>query len=85
MLQIQGRNVFTRLDESTLQTMADQTGGRYFNAQTETDLRAVYDDLSREHVIENKKTEVTFAFAAAALVLSMMAGGLGLVWFNRLP
>jgi Ca-activated chloride channel family protein len=85
VLQIQGRNVFTRLDEATLQAVAEQTGGQYFNAQTDTDLKAVYDDLSREHVIENEKTEVTFAFAAAALVLSMMAGGLGLVWFNRLP
>jgi Ca-activated chloride channel family protein len=85
VLQIQGRNVFTRLDELTLQQMADQTGGRYFNAQTDTDLKAVYEDLSRERVIENEETEVTFAFAAAALVLSMLAGGLGLVWFNRLP
>ena len=85
VLQIQGRNVFTRLDELTLQTMAEQTGGRYFNAQTDTDLRAVYEDLSRERIIENEETEVTFAFAAAALVLSMLAGGLGLVWFNRLP
>jgi Ca-activated chloride channel family protein len=85
ILQIQGRNVFTRLDEETLQQMADLTGGRYFNAQDETDLRQIYDDLSRERVIENKETEVTFAFAGAALALSVLAGGLGLVWFNRLP
>jgi Ca-activated chloride channel family protein len=85
VLQIQGRNVFTRLDELTLQTMADETGGQYFNAQTETDLRAVYDDLSRERIVENEETEVTFAFAAAGLALSLLAGGLGLVWFNRLP
>jgi Ca-activated chloride channel family protein len=85
VLQIQGRNVFTRLDEETLQSMAEVTGGRYFNAQDEGDLRQIYDDLSRERVFENKETEVTFAFAGAALALSMLAGGLGLVWFNRLP
>jgi Ca-activated chloride channel family protein len=85
VLQIQGRNVFTRLDELTLQAMAEQTGAQYFNAQTETDLQAVYRDLSRERVIENEETEVTFAFAGAALLLSMLAGALGLVWFNRLP
>ena len=85
VLQIQGRNVFTRLDETTLKGMADLTGGRYFNAQDEGDLREIYDDLSRERVIEDKETEVTFAFAGAALALSMLAGGLGLVWFNRLP
>jgi Ca-activated chloride channel family protein len=85
VLQIQGRNVFTRLDEATLKSMADLTGGRYFNAQDESDLREIYDDLSRERVVEDKETEVTFAFAGAALALSMLAGGLGLVWFNRLP
>jgi Ca-activated chloride channel family protein len=85
VLQIQGRNVFTRLDETTLVGMAELTGGTYFNAQDEGDLRAIYDDLSRERVLEDKETEVTFAFAAAALILSMLAGGLGLIWFNRLP
>ncbi|HEY7466373.1 MAG TPA: VWA domain-containing protein [Dehalococcoidia bacterium] len=85
VLQIQGRNVFTRLDETTLRGMAEATGGRYFNAQDEGDLRQIYDDLSRERVLEDKETEVTFAFAAAALIFSMLAGGLGLAWFNRLP
>lgn len=85
VLQIQGRNVFTRLDELTLQRMSEDTGGRYFNAQSESDLRAVYDDLSRERIIENEETEITFAFAGAALALSLVAGTLGLVWFNRLP
>jgi Ca-activated chloride channel family protein len=85
VLQIQGRNVFTRLDETTLRGMAEATGGRYFNAQDEGDLRQIYDDLSRERVLEDKETEVTFAFAGAALIFSMLAGGLGLAWFNRLP
>jgi Ca-activated chloride channel family protein len=85
VLQIQGRNVFTRLDETTLVAMAELTGGKYFNAQDEGDLREIYDDLSRERVFEEEETEITFAFAGAALVLSMLAGGPGLVWFNRLP
>jgi Ca-activated chloride channel family protein len=85
VLEIQGRNVFTRLDEYVLETMANETGARYFNAQSDADLREVYEDLSRERVVEDEETEVTFAFAAAALALSVLAGGLGLMWFNRLP
>jgi Ca-activated chloride channel family protein len=85
ILQIQGRNVFTRLDETTLRGMADVTGGKYFNAQDEGDLREIYDDLSRERVVEEKETEITFIFAGAALAISVLAGGLGLAWFNRLP
>jgi Ca-activated chloride channel homolog len=85
VLQIQGRSVFTRLDEATLKQVADVTGGTYFNAQNEKDLRQIYDDLSRERVLEDKKAEITFAFAGAALALSVVAGALGLLWFNRLP
>jgi Ca-activated chloride channel family protein len=85
VLQIQGRNVFTRLDEETMKSVADETGGEYFNAQSDADLRKVYDDLARERIVENKETEITFAFAGAALIISMLAGALGLAWFNRLP
>ncbi len=85
VLQIQGRSVFTRLDEDTLRSVAEQTKGRYFNAQDESDLKQIYDELSRERRIEKKEMEVTFALTGAALLLSIVAGGLGLLWFNRLP
>lgn len=84
-LNIQGRRVFTRLDEDTLRGMADATGGRYLNAQNESELRAVYDELAREREFEKEKTEITFGFTAGALILSMIGGILSLLWFNRLP
>jgi Ca-activated chloride channel family protein len=85
ILQIQGRNVFTRLDEETLRAVADKTEGRYFSAQDEGQLREIYDELARERQFEDEKTEITFLFTAGALMISMLAGGLGLLWFNRLP
>jgi Ca-activated chloride channel family protein len=85
VLEIQGRNVFTRLDEDALRTVADVTGGRYFNAQDKDDLRQIYEELSRERQFEDEETEVTFAVTAAAMILSVIAGALGLLWFNRLP
>ncbi len=85
VLQIQGRSVFTRLDETTLRGVADATGGRYFSAQDESSLRQIYDELARERQFEEEKTEITFLFAGAALLVSVLAGALGLLWFNRLP
>jgi len=85
ILQIQGRNVFTRLDEEALRSVADQTDGRYFNAQDKDDLRQIYDELARERQFEDEETEVTFAVTAAAMLLTVLAGSLGLLWFNRLP
>jgi Ca-activated chloride channel family protein len=85
ILQIQGRNVFTQLDESTLKGVAEKTQARYFNAQDEASLGQIYDELTRERAFEDENTEITFAFAAIAGVLFLVAGGLGLLWFNRLP
>lgn len=84
-LNIQGRRVFTRLDEESLKGMADLTGGRYLQAQDEAELRSVYDELAREREFEEEKTEITFGFTAGALALSLIGGVLSLLWFNRLP
>lgn len=85
VLRIQGRSVFTRLDEDTLKGIAEVTGARYLSAQNEGDLMKVYDELSRERAFEKEKTEVTFAVTLGALVLSLIGGALSLLWFNRLP
>jgi Ca-activated chloride channel family protein len=85
ILQIQGRNVFTRLDEESLRGVAESTDGRYFSAQDETELGEIYDELSRERQFEDEETEITFIFAGVAMAISVLAGGLGLLWFNRLP
>jgi Ca-activated chloride channel family protein len=85
ILQIQGRNVFTRLDEDTLKVVAQKTEAQYFRATDEASLTKIYDDLTRERRFEDEETEITFAFAAVAGVLFLIAGGLGMLWFNRLP
>jgi Ca-activated chloride channel family protein len=85
VLRIQGRSVFTRLDEDTLKGIAEVTGARYLSAQNESELLKVYDELSRERAFEKEKTEVTFAVTLGALVLSLIGGALSLLWFNRLP
>jgi Ca-activated chloride channel homolog len=84
-LNIQGRRVFTRLDEESLKGMAELTGGRYLQAQDEAELRSVYDELAREREFEQEKTEITVGFTAGALALSLVGGILSLLWFNRLP
>ena len=84
-LEIRGRRVFTRLDEETLRRVADLTGGLYFSAADEAELQAVYDDLSRQRETEHEERELTVVVTGVALLLSLAAGALGLLWFNRLP
>ena len=57
----------------------------YFNANTEADLRTVYENLTTELVVRNEKTELTAYATLAAAVLAVFAGAFSLLWFNRLP
>lgn len=85
VVRIQGRSVRTRLDEATLKQIADDTGGQYFNASNEKDLKAVYENLTTQLVFRQQRTEITAILTAIAAVLSMAAAALSLFWFNRLP
>ena len=85
VVRIQGRSVRTRLDEATLKQIADQTDGQYFNASNERDLRAVYENLSTQLVFRQQHTEVTAILTGIAALLSILAGALSLLWFNRIP
>ena len=72
-------------DHDTLEAIAELTGGSYFEAPTEDDLRKVYEDLGSRIGYVKERREVTAAFAAAALVLAATGGGLSLAWTGRLP
>jgi Ca-activated chloride channel homolog len=85
ILKIEGMSVRVRLDETTLRAIADQTNGQYFNATTEKDLQTIYDNLATHFVMHSEKQEITAFLTAVAAVLSLFAGFLSLLWFNRLP
>ena len=82
-VNVQGWSIFVRLDEETLQQIADVTRGAYFHAGTAEDLKKVYRDLNARLVLERKEVEITFLFAAAAVVLLLGAAGLSMLWFSR--
>ncbi len=85
ILRIQGRNVFTRLDEETLQGIADATGGKYLSAQSEKELGQVYDELTKERQSEPEERDLTYYLTGVGLLFSLVAGAFSLAWFNRLP
>lgn len=78
-----GFSMRAQLDEDTLKKIADMTRGRYFHAKSAEDLKAVYDVLSRQIVMETREMEITAFFAALAALLMAAAAGLSLAWFHR--
>lgn len=85
VLRLGGRGMRVQLDEDTLRQLADITGGQYFNAQTDKDLRTIYHDLVRQFGLRAERTELTAYATGVAAVLALAGGVLSLFWFSRLP
>ena len=69
----------------TLKLIASATGGQFFEARTSAELSSVYRHLATRvgHRTENR--EITDGFAALAIVLMLVGGGLSAFWFRRVP
>ena len=80
----EGWSMRVRLDEETLKTIANLTGGEYFYAGTAVDLKKIYQSLNSKFVLEKKQTEITALFAAAAALTVLLSALLSLLWFNRI-
>lgn len=64
------------IDEKTLRTMAEQTGGRYFRATDKTKLRAIYDEINQ---LEKSKIEVFSHITRHEYYLAWVLAALGLL------
>jgi Ca-activated chloride channel family protein len=84
VVNIDGFNVGTALDEATLKDIATVTDGTYYQAADADSLAKVYDQVDLKLTAEAKKTEVTAAFSGLSTLLLVVGGALSLVWFGRL-
>lgn len=79
-----GRRRFLVIDEDTLQSMADLTGGTYYRAENAEQLFDVFVALPTEIVMQKQYTEISFAFSFLGALLAGAAVVLSMVW-NRFP
>jgi Ca-activated chloride channel family protein len=88
---IQMRDVEVKIDEKTLQEIANITDGKYFRATNNKTLVEVYKEIDRleRSKIENKefskKNEEYHRYAIGALVLALLALILQFVVFRHIP
>ena len=83
VLQVDGFQVATALDEPLLRSIATTTDGRYFAAADAQALTKVYESIDLSWTVESRNIEVTALFAAAAAVLLLVAVGLSLARSGR--
>lgn len=77
--------VFTQLNEPMLQQISAVTDGAYYNAQSEEDLREIYENLDVQVVVKPEKMEITSIFTGISILFMLIGGAFSLVWFSRLP
>jgi Ca-activated chloride channel homolog len=79
------RRVAVPPDRETLQQIAENTGGQYFEALTDADLEQVYEEIGSQVAYHDDEREVTAAFAGAGAALLVLGATLSLLWFGRIP
>jgi len=85
VIEVEGFSVHTRLDEPMLQYIASETGGGYYNAGNEEQLRRIYDDLEPKLSIKPEEIEMTSIFAGLGMIVFLVGGMLSLLWFGHVP
>lgn len=73
------------LDETTLQNVANATGGQYFYASDAGQLAQIYANFGSHMSWVPQRTEVTALVSGLGAAFFLAAGALALRWFGRLP
>ena len=85
VVEVEGFNVATRLDEALLREVAQATNGVYFRAENTAQLDRIYDTIDLQLTTRAEMTEITSLLAGAALLFLLVAGALSMAWFGRAP
>lgn len=83
VLDIDGFQVATALDEPLLREIASRTDGKYYAAADEQALAGVYDSIDLTWTVATEHIELTALFAGAAALLVLVGVGLSFLWFGR--
>ena len=84
-IEVEGFTVHTSLDEVMLQNISSTTGGVYYNAGDEEQLRKIYNDLKPKLSIKPEDMELTSIFAGVGMIVFLIGGMLSLLWFGHVP
>jgi Ca-activated chloride channel family protein len=84
-IQVDGFNIHTQLDESTLQAIADETNGTYYPAADAQSLDDIYHQVDIQLTTRGQQMEITSLVGGLSGVFLLMGGALALIWFGRVP
>ena len=83
-LDLNGEAVPVPVDRSTLEDIADETGGSYSEAATAQELEQVFEDLGSQIGYTTEPQDISPWFVRGGVLLALLGVGLSLLWTNRL-
>jgi Ca-activated chloride channel family protein len=85
VVTVDGQRVRVPVDKAALKSVARTSGGRFFEAASADQLRAVFEDIGTKVGTIREEREVTDLVVGAALLALVGAAAASLAWFSRLP
>ncbi|WP_406829500.1 VWA domain-containing protein [Pedococcus sp. KACC 23699] len=83
VLQVDGFQISTALDEASLRKISQTTGGTYYAAADSSSLSRVYGSIDLAWTARTQEREVTSWFATAAAVLLLLGAGVSVLRSGR--
>lgn len=80
-----GQQTRVPVNVEELRALAEGTGGTSYTAESARDLEQVYAELGSTIGFDEERSDVTYRFVGIGLVILLLASGLSLRWFSRLP
>ncbi len=85
VIQVDGYNILTQLNETPLKEIANITNGKYLYAEDEEALQEIYENVDLQLTIDGEKTEITSLIAGISAIFLLIGGILSMIWFGRVP
>lgn len=80
-----GQRVSVPVDAPSLEKIATDSGGNFYEASTQNQLTDVYSKIGSSIGYDEAQSSLTQWFVAASFLTLALASGLALAWSNRLP
>ncbi|MFJ9553652.1 VWA domain-containing protein [Nocardiopsis sp. NPDC101807] len=85
MIEIDGYQVPADIDKDALRGLAQDTEGHFYEAESETELDEVYENIGSSLGTELVHEEIVTRFVLVAIILGLATALTSLLWFQRLP
>ena len=85
VVDIRGQLQRVPVDRLSLQQLAEDTKGYFYEAASVGELKKVYEDMGSSIGHRTEPREVTQWYAGAALLFGLCAAAMSLLWTSRLP